>query len=69
MQKAQSEVFIEENNIKSLKENINLQRISLTKVSGLIETGKKQGEVSGGRIGWYPSLVAEGYAPKVQQIS
>ena len=27
--KAQSEVFIEENNIKSLEENVNLQRISL----------------------------------------
>ena len=33
-QKAQSEVFIEENNIKSLEENMNLQRISLTKLSG-----------------------------------
>ena len=40
-QKAQSEVFIEENNIKSLEENMNLQRISLTKVSGLTESGKQ----------------------------
>ena len=68
-QKAQSEVFIEENNIKSLEENMNLQRISLTKVSGLIESGKKQVKLVEEELDGIRGLVAEGYAPKVQQIS
>ena len=42
--------------LRALKENMNLQRISLTKVSGLIESGKKAGEVSGGGVGWYPRV-------------
>ena len=66
--KAQSEVFIEENNIKSLEENVILQRISLVKVSGLIETGEKQVELVKEELEGIIGLVAEGYAPKVQQI-
>ena len=67
--KAQSEVFIEENNIKSLEENVTLQRISLIKVSGLIEAGQKQVKLVEEELEGIRGLVDEGYAPKVQQIS
>jgi len=67
--KAQSEVFIEENNIKSLEESVNLQRISLVKVSGLIKAGEKQIELVEEELDGIRGLVVEGYAPKVQQIS
>ncbi len=66
--KALSEVLIEENNIKSLKENVNLQRISLSKVSDLIRTGERQIELVTEELGGIKSLVEDGYAPKVQQI-
>ena len=61
------EVLIEENNIKSLKENVNLQRI-LSKVSDLIRTGERQIELVTEELGGIKSLVEDGYAPKVQQI-
>ena len=46
-----------------------MQRISLTKVSGLTEAGKKQVELVKEELDGIRGLVAEGYAPKVQQIS
>ena len=66
--KAQSEVYIEENNIKSLEENENLQRISLNKISDIIQTGEKQIELVTEELNGIRGLVEEGYAPKVQQI-
>ena len=66
--KAQSEVLIEENNIKSLEENVNLQRIALNKISDNIDTVSKQIELVSEELDGIRSLVKEGYAPKVQQI-
>ena len=66
--KAISEVLIEENNIKSLKENVSLQRISLEKVSGLIENGERQISLVQEELAGIRDLVKDGYAPKVQQI-
>ena len=66
--RAQSEVLIEENNIKSLEENVNLQRISLVKISGLITAGDKQLALVEEELDGIRGLVVEGYAPKVQQI-
>ena len=66
--KAQSEVLIEENNIKSLEENVNLQRIALNKISDNIDTANKQIELVSEELDGIRSLVEEGYAPKVQQI-
>ena len=66
--KAQSEVFIEENNIKSLEENVNLQKIALNKISDNIDTAIKQIELVSEELDGIRSLVEEGYAPKVQQI-
>ncbi len=67
--KAQSEVFIEENNINGLRENVTLQRIALEKVSGLIETGNKQINLVQEELNGITSLVKDGYAPKIQQIA
>ena len=65
---ALSEVLIEENNIKSLQENMSLQRISVTKLSNLIYSGNKQIKLVDEELEGIKSLVKEGYAPKVQQI-
>ena len=67
-QKAQSEVLIEKNTIKSLEENVNIQRISLGKISDLIGTTKKQILLVEEELSGIRSLVEDGYAPKVQQI-
>ena len=67
-EKAQSQVFIEENNIKSLEENVNIQRISMTKASDLIKSGEKQVKLVEEELFGIQGLVEEGYAPKVQQI-
>ena len=66
--KAQSEVIIEENNIKSLQENETLQKISLDKIYDVIVTANKQIELVSEELTGIRSLVEEGYAPKVQQI-
>ncbi len=66
--RAQSEVLIEQNNIKSLEENVNLQRISLVKVSDLIKNSNQQIKLVEEELVGIRSLVEEGYAPKVQQI-
>ena len=65
---ALSEVLIEENNIKSIQENMSLQRISLTKLANLIASGSKQVKLVTEELNGITSLVKEGYAPKVQQI-
>ena len=67
-QKAQSEVLIEKNTISSLEENVNIQRISLGKISDLIGTTKKQILLVEEELSGIRSLVKDGYAPKVQQI-
>ena len=65
---ALSEVLIEENNIKSIQENMSLQRISLTKLSNSIYSGNKQIKLVVEELEGIKSLVKEGYAPKIQQI-
>lgn len=66
--KAQSQVLIEKNTINSLEENANIQRISLGKISDLINTTKKQIVLVEEELSGIRSLVKDGYAPKVQQI-
>ena len=66
--KAQSEVFIEEQNISSIKENINLQHTTLDKIDSLIKTREKQKQLIDEEYVGIKSLVAEGYAPKVNQL-
>ena len=66
--KAQSEVLIEENNIRSIKENINLQYTSLKKIEGLIVSSKKQLALVEEELNGIKDLVEEGYAPKISQI-
>ena len=67
--KALSDVLIEENNIKSLEESVNLQRISLSKLSGLTDSVEKQISLVKEEFSGIRSLVEDGYAPKVQQIA
>ena len=67
--KALSNVLIEENNIKSLEESVNLQRISLSKLSGLKTSIEKQILLVQEELNGISALVKEGYAPKVQQIA
>lgn len=66
---AQSEVLIEENNIQSIYENINLQFTSLKKIDNLIEGKEKQLGLVEEELKGIVDLVEEGYAPKVQQIN
>ena len=66
--KDKSEVIIEENKIKSIKENINLQYISQRKTKALIEGTAKQMNFVQEELDGIRGLVSEGYAPKVQQI-
>ena len=66
--KAQSEVFTEEQNISSIKENINLQHTTLDKIDSLIKTREKQKQLIDEEYVGIKSLVAEGYAPKVNQL-
>ena len=66
--KAQSEVFIEEQNISSIKENINLQHTTLDKIDSLIKTREKQKQLIDEEYVGIKYLVAEGYAPKVNQL-
>ena len=66
--KAQSEVLIEKNTINSLEESVNIQRISLSKISDLVSTREKQMLLVEEELSGVRSLVKDGYAPKVQQI-
>ena len=67
--KAQSELTIEENNINSIRESINSQKTSIKKISGLLESNENEIKLVREELAGIVSLVVDGYAPKIQQIS
>ena len=66
--KAQSEVFIEKQNISGIKENINVQFTKLAKVDDLLQANEKRKELVNEEYFGIKSLVEDGYAPKVKQL-
>ena len=65
---AQSEVFIEKQNISGIKENINVQFTKLVKIDDLLQANERRKQLVNEEYFGIKSLVEDGYAPKVKQL-